>query len=202
MISIKLRRFFASILCVALLMGAFSSLGTTAFPFIAYTTNSLRLLQKPAASADTVFVIPANDAVTVTGSDGNFYIIEYSGLLGYGDKRDLTSTAPGPQGAKAVAAAIPLAATADQTAKYPALMLDSEGPAVKALQQALEELGFLKSKIDSKYGANTAQSVRNYQKKINCLPMASPTPSARKNSLKAAHSTRQAVPPRCAPCRI
>ena len=170
MISISSKRFLASILCVALLLGAIPSLGSEVFPFIAYTTQTLRMLEKPLSSANLILSIPPNDALTVTGSDGSFYIVEYSGRLGYADKTSITKTAPGPQGAKLAADTAPLAANTAVTSKYPTLTIDSEGPAVRALQLALEELNFYKNKVDGKYGENTAQTVRDYQEK-NKLPV-------------------------------
>ncbi|NLC31744.1 MAG: SH3 domain-containing protein [Clostridiales bacterium] len=170
MISITSKRFLASILCAALLFAVIPSQGSPAFPFIGYTTQNLRMLEKPSAGANLILSIPPNDAVTVTGSDSNFYIIEYMNRLGYADKASITQTAPGLQGAKSAAANAPLAANAALIAKYPALAIGSEGPAVRALQFALEELNFYKSKVDGKYGENTAQTVRDYQEK-NKLPV-------------------------------
>ena len=41
---------------------------------------------------------------------------------------------------------------------------------MKALQQALSELGFYKSRVDSQYGGGTVQAVREFQK-ANKLPV-------------------------------
>ena len=157
----KSKRLGAWIICAALLLAALPASATETFPFIGYTTESQLLRESPSASSSALMTLPANDVVAVTGADGSYYIVEYNSLTGYVEKRAITTT---PPSASAVAAAAS-AATQAQSAKYPALSLGSEGPAVKALQQALEELLFHKGAIDGKYGKATESSVRAYQEK-------------------------------------
>ncbi|MEJ1731261.1 peptidoglycan-binding domain-containing protein, partial [Escherichia coli] len=50
-------------------------------------------------------------------------------------------------------------------ALYQTLSSGSEGAAVKALQEALQELGYYTIAIDSKYGSGTAKAVSAFQDK-------------------------------------
>lgn len=161
------RRLAAWVLCVTLLFGALPAAATESFPFIGYTHESQLLREAPASNAAILMTIPAIDVVAVTGVDGNYYIVQYQGLTGYLGKSAISLTPPSQSEIESQSA--PLSATQTQSAKYPSLSLGSEGAAVKALQQALEELGYHKGSIDSKYGRTTENSVRAYQEK-NKLP--------------------------------
>ncbi|NLD35150.1 MAG: SH3 domain-containing protein [Clostridiales bacterium] len=163
----KWRRALAAALSMVLLLAMAPSLGAEVYPFIGYTTDSLRLRDKPSGTAEVLLVIPKGESLAVTGADGSYYIVEYNGQPGFAVQSFITRTAPGAS--SATAAATPLPANAEQAAKYPPLASGSTGPQVKALQQALQELNFYKGAIDSKYGDNTAKAVGAYQEK-NKLP--------------------------------
>ena len=162
MISIKWRRALAAALIVALLLVMVPSLGSEAYPFVGYTTDSLRLRDKPSGTAEVLLVIPKGESLSVTGVSGSYYIVEYNGRAGFSVQSFITRTAPD---ISATAAATPLPASAELAAKYPPLFSGNSGPQVKALQQALQELDYYKDAIDSKYGDNTAKAVSAYQDK-------------------------------------
>lgn len=173
--TIKTRRLGALIICAALLLSAWPVSATETFPFTGYTTESQFLRESPSASSNALITVPLGSEVSVTGVDGNYYIAAWQGSIGYLEKRAVSLTAP------AALAIKPLNATKAQSEKYPTLSLGSEGPAVKALQQALGELNFHRGTIDSKYGKATETSVRAYQEK-NKLPangIADPVSQAR-----------------------
>lgn len=153
------RRLTAWLACAALLLGSFASLAAEAFPFVGYTTESQYLRTSPSASSDSLMTIPAGEAVAVTGTDGDYYIAEYQSRAGYLEKRAVSTVVP------AQTAPLPETGTQQQNQKYPPLTLGSEGAAVRALQGALIELGFLKGAVDGKYGKATEQAVRDYQEK-------------------------------------
>lgn len=126
------------------------------FPYTAYATDSVRLRGGPSSTAAILTVIKKGDAVTVTGEDGQYKIVEYENRKGYVVKTFLsTSMAEEP------------AATVDPeiARKYPTLTKGSSGPEVKALQEALKELGFYTKAIDSKYGSGTSLAVEKFQEK-------------------------------------
>ena len=125
------------------------------FPYVAYATDSVRLRSKPSSSGDILAVIRQGDAVLITGSDGNYKIVEYEGRKGYVISAFLSQT---PNQATSENEAAP-----EIAANYQLLSNGSSGPRVKALQQALEELGYYTLAIDSKYGAGTAKAVSSFQ---------------------------------------
>ena len=167
MIPIRWRRALASALCVVLMLAMMPSLGAEVYPFIGYTTDSLRLRDKPNGTAEVLQVIPKGESLAVTGADGSYYIVEYNGQPGFAMQSFITRTAPGASGAAAAATPVPV--KAEVAAKYPPLANGSTGPQVKALQQALKELNFYRGTIDSKYGDNTGKAVEDFQEK-NKLP--------------------------------
>ena len=125
------------------------------YPYVGYATDSVRLRRGPSYSADILRLIKKGDAVLVTGAQGNYSIVEYEGLSGYVVSSFLSDTNP-------FQAAQPQ--TAVQTGSdYVVLTNGSQGAAVKALQQALEELGFYTKAIDSKYGSGTESAVKAFQ---------------------------------------
>ena len=128
------------------------------YPYTAYTTAALRLRQQPSENAAVIVTIPLGDAVLITGETGNYYILLYEGKEGFAQKNYLTVKS----GAAAGTAVTP--APQQQSARFPVLYSGSSGEAVKALQQALKELGFYTSSTDGKFGAGTRSAVLAFQK--------------------------------------
>lgn len=125
------------------------------YPYTGYATDAVRLRRGPSYTADILTLIKKGDAVLVTGAQGNYSIVEYEGLAGYVVSSFLSATNP-------VFPAVTTAPT-QQDSDYIPLTKGSEGPAVKALQQGLSELGFYTGSIDSKYGTGTENSVKAFQ---------------------------------------
>ncbi len=144
------------LLAAALIMLTSLPVLAESFPYTAFATDSVRLRGGPSSSAAILTVIKKGDAVTVTGEKGQYKIVEYENRKGYVVE---TFLAAGTQEAPAVTASPEVAA------KYPSLTNGSTGPAVKALQEALKELGFHTRAVDSKYGAATASAVKSFQEK-------------------------------------
>jgi len=126
------------------------------YPYVSYATASVRLRARPSSSATILDVVQSGDAVLVTGTEGNYKIVEYEGRRGYIVSSFLEAQAAGD---------LPATPVADDavSAKYPLLQSGMESQPVKALQQALMELGYYNSSIDSKYGSGTTQAVRAFQ---------------------------------------
>lgn len=149
------RRALSLLVAALLLFLALPGLGES-FPYVAYATDSVRLRGGPSSKADILTVIRQGDAVLITGSDGNYKIVEYEGRKGYVVSAFLGE---GQQASAPVVNIDPKVA-----ANYQLLSNGDEGYRVKALQQGLEELGFYRKAIDSKYGSGTAQAVSDFQK--------------------------------------
>ena len=155
----QLRRFCALLTACVLLLGALPALGET-YPLTAYTASSLRLRQQPNSSATVLLTIPAGDMVIITGESGSYYIATYEGVQGYALKQYLTVIS----GSVSLPAVTPAPETSAVSSAYPLLYSGSTGDAVKALQNALKELGFYTSSVDGSYGAGTRSAVVAFQK--------------------------------------
>ncbi|MGI6691932.1 MAG: peptidoglycan-binding protein [Christensenellales bacterium] len=160
--TLKLKRMGVWALC-AVLLAALLPAGASEYPFIGYTTDDLRLRQKPSTNSDILLVMPGQEALVVTGEDGDFYIVAYEGHTGYALKAFITREA-------GQAAATPPPADVSTLQKYAQLSSGDTGITVKALQQALKELYYYSGSVDSKYGSGTAGAVRSFQEK-NSLPI-------------------------------
>lgn len=152
-----LLRRLAALLMACLMLTALLPAQAEVYPYVAFTTASLRLRRQPADSAETLLTIPAGDAVMITGESGNYYIAVYEGKQGYILKGYLGSASGTP-----VSAATPAPSAADSV--YALLYSGSQGTAVTALQQALKELGFYTGKVDGSFGAGTQSAVTAFQK--------------------------------------
>lgn len=155
------RRSLAFILCAVMLLGIVPVQAAEAFPFIGYTTDSLRLRQQASSTSTVLLTVPKGAALEITGADGSYYIATYEGRLGYALSSFITRTAPEVAEVPSSAVSIP----ADVAAKYPQLATSDEGPLVRVLQEALKELNFYKGTLDGKYGTGTAAAVAAFQKR-------------------------------------
>ncbi len=148
------KRFFCLFIAVFLLVSARGALGES-YPYVAHATDSVRLRGDASSSAPILAVIRQGDAVLVTGSQGNYKIVEYEGRKGYVVASFL--------GGADAAITVPANVDPELAASYPLLSSGSEGFRVKALQEALKELGFYSLNIDSKYGSGTNKAVKDFQ---------------------------------------
>lgn len=153
----KRKRIGAFFLAVVLAMPAMTG-WAEAFPYVGFATVSVNLRQRPSGSAPVATVIPATDAMTVTGESGDYYIVQYEGKEGYVLKKYVSFT--GGAESSEIATVPP----SDSTAGFQLLYSGSTGTAVKILQQALKELGFLTGEADGSFGAATKKAVTEFQK--------------------------------------
>ena len=159
MFASRIRRILALALALTLFLSIFPAVGET-YPLTAYTTASLRLRQQPSSSATVLLTIPAGDMVIITGESGSYYIAAYEGVQGYALKQYLNVIT----GSVSLPAVTPAPEAASASSAYPLLYSGSQGDAVKALQNALKELGFYSSSVDGSYGSGTRSAVMAFQK--------------------------------------
>lgn len=152
--------FFLALLCF---LTALPGLGET-YPFVAFTTDSLRLRQQPSDNATVLKTIPAGDAIVIMGESGNYYIAVYEGTQGYALKTFVTL-----EGALFLREPVATAIPQDTVSPYTLLYAGSQGAAVRALQEALKELGFYSASIDGVFGTGTKNAVLAFQA-MNNLP--------------------------------
>ncbi|MDO5022040.1 MAG: peptidoglycan-binding protein, partial [Eubacteriales bacterium] len=118
-------------------------------------------------SAAEALNIPFGSAVAVIGEEADFYIVIYEGRTGYIEKNNISTNIPNlPSGDTTNVSQEKISSYSN----YSSLSEGSSGDSVKALQEALKELGFHKGKVDGKFGAATKKSVLSFQEK-NKLPV-------------------------------
>ena len=152
-------RVCAFLTAAVLLLGAVPALGET-YPFTACATEALNLRQSPSSSAKVLATIPAGDMAVITGESGSYYIAVYEGVQGYALKQYLKTSG----GDANLSAVTPAPSAAGASTAYKLLYSGSKGDAVKALQEALKELGFYTGSVDGSFGSGTRGAVTAFQK--------------------------------------
>ena len=147
MFSKLMKRLTAVLLVCALLLPAALA---ASYPFQGVLTGAAVLRRGTGDGAEALASLPAGDAVYITGESGSYYIAEYDGVTGYLPKAVVSADSIN-------------APTAEAADRYAALRQGDSGQAVTDLQSALTELQYLSGKADGKYGAKTAQAVKDFQ---------------------------------------
>jgi len=150
------KRALAVFLCVLTLISVFPSAVAVTYPCTGFTTADLNMRKRASTSSDLIRVIPEGDAVYITGESGLFYIVEYEGRSGYAMKSFISLKEEEKESNSASQEAVD---------RYSPLRKGMSGDAVKVLQKALKELGFLSGSADGEYGSKTAEAVAAFQKK-------------------------------------
>ena len=149
----RMKRSFAFLLTMAMLLSLCLGAAGAQYPCVGFAARELTVTRSASATGETLYTVPAGDAVYVTGDSGDYYIIEYDGQPGYAAKSAVRLAGEvlvnNPDGAWLGA--------------YTALRQGDEGQLVRELQSALIEAGFLSGSADGKYGQRTAQAVADFQ---------------------------------------
>lgn len=112
------------------------------------TGNSVNLRTGPSTATARLTYLYKGDTVTVTGTSGDWYAVNYGGKSGYVYKQYVSiASNPSSSGSTAL------------------LRTGSRGTAVKTLQQNLILLGYLKDTADGIFGPKTDAAVRLYQRR-------------------------------------
>ena len=150
------KRALCIFLCALTIIGIFPAAVAASYPCTGFTTADLNLRKRASTGSDLIKVIPEGDAVYITGESGSFYIVEYEGRQGFVMKSYVMLKDDDKAGNSA---------SQEAADKYAPLRKGMSGDAVKVLQKALKELGFLSGSADGEYGAKTADAVAAFQKK-------------------------------------
>ena len=149
----RMKRSFAFLLTMAMLLSLCLGAAGAQYPCVGFAARKLTVTRSASATGETLYTVPAGDAVYITGDSGDYYIIEYDGQPGYAAKSAVRLAGEvlvnNPDGAWLGA--------------YTALRQGDEGQLVRELQSALIEAGFLSGSADGKYGQRTAQAVADFQ---------------------------------------
>ncbi len=139
------------------------------YPYETETTSQVNLRSRKSLNGAILSSIPKGATVTVTAVSGTWASVTYKNREGYVKtdyliiKKIVKPTAtPKPT---AVPTPVPTLTAEENASSYPVLQTGSSGSAVRALQEALTELGFYSGEISSQFGTETYDAVIAFQKK-------------------------------------
>ncbi len=129
----------------------------TGYPYETVTTAGVNLRETKSTSAAIVAKIPSGADIVVRSVSGTWAEIEYQAYLGYVKKsyvalKKVADPTPTPT-------PVITLSPEESAGSYIVLSKGSEGADVKALQQALLELGFLNGEADGKFGSATENAL-------------------------------------------
>ncbi|NLI21131.1 MAG: SH3 domain-containing protein [Clostridiales bacterium] len=134
--------------------------GVSSYPYDTVTVSRVKLRKAADEAATVLTVIPQDEMVTVYSVTSNgFAKVKYSGRTGYVMTAYLVlASIPTPT-------PVPTTTVSPDASKYTEVKTGSTGSHVRALQEALTELGYYTSTVDAKFGAGTKAAVLAFEKK-------------------------------------
>ena len=136
-----------------------SGVTSSGYPYMTVTTDDVNLRAAASTSAKRLLTIREGESVSVLQLSGSWVNVTYNGQTGWVHK-DYVRLATISAATAAPVTANPL----ESTSSYQLLQSGADGDQVMALQEALQELGYLKGEADGVYGAATAQAVMAFQR--------------------------------------
>ena len=132
----------------------------TSYPYDTTTVARVKLRKSADATSAVLVVIPEASMVTVYSVTTNGYAkVKYSGKTGYVMTAYLVlANIPTPTPAA-------LTTASADASKYTEVLTGSTGSHVRALQEALTELGYYTGTVDSKFGSGTKAAVLAFEAK-------------------------------------
>ena len=137
------------------------------YPYTTVTRDKVNLRAGKSVKSALLKKIPAGAEITVLSKSGSWAEVEYGKYSGYVKtdyivlktvKKVKTTPTPTP---------IPTLSPEEDAGGYIILKRGSSGSEVRALQEAMIELGFLKGTADGNFGAGTESAVIAFQKMNN-----------------------------------
>ena len=150
----------AVLLTLAMLCAALAD----SYPLSATATAKVNMRKTASSNGTVITQVPKGDTVTVTGVYGGYYVVTYNGKSGYILKSFLNvSSSAATATPKAAATAVPASGTS--ASGYVTLSKGSSGAAVKALESALQELGYFSGTPNDTFDSTTESAVKKWQTK-------------------------------------
>ncbi len=137
------------------------------YPYKTTTNDQVNLREKKSTSSDKLASIPEGAEITVQEVSGSYARVIYRGEEGWCLKKYVNLRTVKPATAAPPSVATPAPELSDDV--YTLLQVGSRGSRVRALQEALIELGYLSGTADGVYGAGTRSAVAKFQE-INEYP--------------------------------
>lgn len=138
----------------------FAAGALSGYPYYTTVLDSVKLRKTAKENATVLLVVPAGAVVEALGESGDYIRATYDGKTGY-LKRAYVNVLLATTQAPSVTAAPSTGAAA----VYMTVRQGDTGLTVRALQEALRELGYYTGVIDSSFGSGTLKAVTAFQKK-------------------------------------
>ena len=135
----------------------------SSYPYTTYTREKVNLRSTRSVRSTLLKKIPQGAEITVTANSGTWAEVEYNGVSGYVKNEFIILKEVKKVKVTATPSPVPSLSPEESEAEYKVLEKGSEGAEVKALQEALLELRFLKGEADGKFGAATENAVLLFQ---------------------------------------
>ena len=135
----------------------------SSYPYTTVTREKVNLREGKSVRSTLLKKIPQGAEITVNAKSGSWAEVEYKGTTGYVKTDYIVLKEVKKVKATATPKPSPSLSPEESAAQYLILQKGSEGSEVKALQEALIELGFLKGKADGKFGSATENAVMLFQ---------------------------------------
>ena len=140
----------------------------TGYPYETTAKNAVNIREARDRTSKILGKIPGGATVTVTGVKGSYAGVIYHDVTGfvkheYLNLKNVVKPTPSPT-------PVPTLSPLEDASGYVVLQRGSNGPEVKALQQALTELGFYGGKADGDFGGGTENAVVRFQEKNSYPP--------------------------------
>ena len=137
------------------------------YPYTTVTSSSVNLRASRSIRSSLIKKIPAGVTITVYGTKGDWAEVSYGKYTGYVKSEFIVLKTVQKVRATATPTPVPTLSPEENAGGYTILRRGSTGSEVRALQEALIELGFLTGKADGDFGAATENAVIAFQRANN-----------------------------------
>ena len=135
----------------------------SSYPYTTVTREKVNLRASRSVRSELLKKIPQGAEITVNVNGTTWAEVEYNGISGYVQNEYIVLKEVKKVKVTPTPTPMPTLSPEESASEYTVLQKGSEGAEVKALQQALIELGFLKGKADGKFGSGTENAVLLFQ---------------------------------------
>ena len=140
----------------------------SSYPYTTKTKVKVNLRSGRSTRSGLVKKVPAGATITVKAVKGSWAEVEYGKYSGYMKTdyivlKEVKKTTPVKE--TPTPTPVPTLSPEEDAGGYKVLQKGDEGTAVRAMQEALTELGYLKDSADGKFGAGTEKAVIAFQEK-------------------------------------
>ncbi|MBR2823820.1 MAG: peptidoglycan-binding protein [Clostridia bacterium] len=133
------------------------------YPYTTVTLEKVNLRASRSVRGELLKKIPKGAEISVLSNGQTWAEVEYAGIRGYVKNEFITLKDVKKVKVTPTPTPVPTLSPEESEAEYVILERGSEGAEVKALQNALIQLGYLKGTADGKFGAATENAVLLFQ---------------------------------------